>query len=511
MSSNPRPQRKRAKHTRSKLGCGVCRIRRVRCDRTRPACERCTKTGRQCDGYPVRDPSDANSPVDKRALVPSLSTGPASLSILPTRFHPSLDAQGVRALEYFQLKAAPELCGFFENDLWYTLVLQVSRRETCIQRMIIALGFLHESFHAAHTHKDSSLSIPNLRQRAISEYGSGLNHLNYHISTQGWANLEITVLCSILCVTFEWLRGDYDAAYTHLGSSILVLSQWTDGKSRLTNGTSPSSPGGYMIQTQLYPLWISLVLQARTMPVKSILPEKMPWLSEEISGPFTSLQEARKALDVLLACVLPVTISPKRMERPRYVPPFELTCLFDEWSDKFTAFLATQDLSERAVPRVTIMNLWFRTARIIFASTFSTDEITFDALLEEFTYIINKAEELLSSPETRYSVDIGVVPPLYYAALKCRDPTIRRRSVTILQSAPRREAGWDSLGTSCILKEVIRIEENGLGNVMSQYDVPGSARICDMHVVTDVENQKVCLKALQQGAHSWGQEKVFTW
>ncbi|KAJ4268972.1 hypothetical protein NW762_003043 [Fusarium torreyae] len=247
------------------------------------------------------------------------------------------------------------------------------------------------------------------------------------------------------------------------------------------------------------------------MPIKSILPEKMPWPSEESTGHFTSLQEARRALDVLLAYVLPETISPKRMERPRYIPPFDLTRLFDDWSEKFTTFLAKHDLSKQALPRVTLMNLWFSTARIIFASTFSTDEITFDALLGEFTHIINKAEELLLSSETRYSVDIGVVPPLYYAALKCRDPFIRRRAITILQATPRREAGWDSLGASCVLEEVIRIEENGLGVVMSQYDVPGSARICDMHVVTDVENKKVCLKALQQGASGWGQKKILTW
>lgn len=486
-------------------------IRRIRCDRTRPACERCTKTGRQCDGYSVKEPPDSTSPADKRALLPSKLAGPVGLLIIPTNFHPSLDAQGIRALEYFQIKAAPELCGFFENDLWYTLVLQISRREACIQRLVIALGFLHQSYHAANTHQESSLSIHSLRQRAISEYGGGLTHLNHHISTQGWANLEITLLCSILCVTFEWLRGDYDAAYMHLGSSVSVLSQWANGKGRVINGTSHSSPGGYMIQTQLYPLWMSLVLQARTMPIKSISPEKIPLPKEESSGPFTSIQESRKALDVLLAYVLPKILSPKRMERPRYMPPFDLSHLFDEWAEKFTTFLATQELSERVLPRMTVMNLWFSTARIIFASTLSTDEVTFDALLGEFEYIVNKAEVLLSSTETRYSVDIGVVPPLYYAALKCRDPMIRRRAVTILQAAPRREAGWDSLGASCVLEEVIRVEEQGLGNVLSQYDIPGSARICDMHLVTDVENKRIYLKALQQGSYSWGPKKVLTW
>ncbi|KAL4771635.1 hypothetical protein BDW60DRAFT_207996 [Aspergillus nidulans var. acristatus] len=37
---------------RRSIGCYTCRQRKVRCDATRPACDRCTKFGRKCPGYP---------------------------------------------------------------------------------------------------------------------------------------------------------------------------------------------------------------------------------------------------------------------------------------------------------------------------------------------------------------------------------------------------------------------------------------------------------------------------
>ncbi|KPM37602.1 hypothetical protein AK830_g8974 [Neonectria ditissima] len=35
-------------------GCGTCRARRIRCDRVVPSCVRCTRAGRECDGYGLR-------------------------------------------------------------------------------------------------------------------------------------------------------------------------------------------------------------------------------------------------------------------------------------------------------------------------------------------------------------------------------------------------------------------------------------------------------------------------
>ncbi|KAH8701545.1 hypothetical protein BGW36DRAFT_371084, partial [Talaromyces proteolyticus] len=38
-------------HKKSRGGCITCKIRRKKCDEMRPSCQRCTGTGRKCDGY----------------------------------------------------------------------------------------------------------------------------------------------------------------------------------------------------------------------------------------------------------------------------------------------------------------------------------------------------------------------------------------------------------------------------------------------------------------------------
>ncbi|KAF7916443.1 uncharacterized protein EAE97_012103 [Botrytis byssoidea] len=40
-----------------KNGCNTCKLRRVKCDETKPGCTRCQNFGRVCDGYELKSPS----------------------------------------------------------------------------------------------------------------------------------------------------------------------------------------------------------------------------------------------------------------------------------------------------------------------------------------------------------------------------------------------------------------------------------------------------------------------
>ncbi|KAF7907793.1 hypothetical protein EAE99_011918 [Botrytis elliptica] len=42
-------------HAKVKTGCNTCKARRVKCDETKPACIKCQRIGRVCDGYPALD------------------------------------------------------------------------------------------------------------------------------------------------------------------------------------------------------------------------------------------------------------------------------------------------------------------------------------------------------------------------------------------------------------------------------------------------------------------------
>jgi len=60
------------------------------------------------------------------------------------------------------------------------------------------------------------------------------------------------------------------------------------------------------------------------------------------------------------------------------------------------------------------------------------------------------------------SFDIQILAPLYYTALKCRHPALRRRALEMLQLAPRREALWNAHHAYVTAKRVIELEERHL-------------------------------------------------
>jgi hypothetical protein len=105
--------------------------------------------------------------------------------------------------------------------------------------------------------------------------------------------------------------------------------------------------------------------------------------------------------------------------------------------------------------------------------------------MDEFERIVALAETLSkipsSSPQTgikpAYSFDMGVLPPLYYTAVRCRDPIIRRKALALLSASPRREGIWDSLILAAIVRWVIGEEESDLDEVSCAEDVPLSVRI----------------------------------
>lgn len=96
-------QRKRPKYTRSKTGCLTCRVKKIKCDETKPKCQRCSHGQRECtwpDGVPSRKkpgsrrdqksqqdtPQSSESPVMETR--PSTATSSVSDgSTPPTRDH----------------------------------------------------------------------------------------------------------------------------------------------------------------------------------------------------------------------------------------------------------------------------------------------------------------------------------------------------------------------------------------------------------------------------------------
>ncbi|GAO17271.1 hypothetical protein UVI_02061170 [Ustilaginoidea virens] len=59
-----------------------------------------------------------------------------------------------------------------------------------------------------------------------------------------------------------------------------------------------------------------------------------------------------------------------------------------------------------------------------------------------------------------FSADLGIVPPLFVVATKCRDARLRRQAIQLLRSSARREGMWDSELAANIGQWVMQVEES---------------------------------------------------
>ncbi|KAK5376135.1 hypothetical protein LTR20_000547 [Exophiala xenobiotica] len=100
-----------------------------------------------------------------------------------------------------------------------------------------------------------------------------------------------------------------------------------------------------------------------------------------------------------------------------------------------------------------------------------------------------------------FTLDIGVVAPLYDIARRCRDPGVRRRAIALLYAYPRQEGMYDGVLAARVAERVVQIEETGLEHLASATDVPDWARISDVHPVFDFERKRALLCYQWRGAH----------
>lgn len=116
-----------------------------------------------------------------------------------------------------------------------------------------------------------------------------------------------------------------------------------------------------------------------------------------------------------------------------------------------------------------VMSLYTKCTLILVVSLMTDSEMVFDSHLDDFRYIVRTCTLLLSSERNpqlprnaRFSLHVGIVPPLHLTATKCRDPVVRREAVDLLLANPRQEGMWDGILSARIGRWIIACEEEGL-------------------------------------------------
>ena len=86
-------------------------------------------------------------------------------------------------------------------------------------------------------------------------------------------------------------------------------------------------------------------------------------------------------------------------------------------------------------------------------------------------------EQRLAAPFSRYFLDSGVLIPLHFVAHRCRDPTLRRVAIGILDKCDHREGTLDGTLLAQAAAAIMNMEEQGITNISLASDVPEHQRV----------------------------------
>ncbi|KAK0631014.1 hypothetical protein B0T17DRAFT_616591 [Bombardia bombarda] len=228
---------------RVKSGCGTCKIRKVKCDESRPACQRCITTGRVCEGYgiwggggnrygPDRHPFNktARNPsrqgianVQACSAISVVPRAPASTSVLVS------GEKEISCFEWFVNRTAPKLPGTFSSRFWNTLIIPASLNEPAISHAVLALSSVHKRGIAI---PDSQRNDPGVdaapgeqEEFILQHFAKAISSLALHSSSKDRASFRIALITCIVFVCLDYLRGELQTALLHLRHGLRILGQ----------------------------------------------------------------------------------------------------------------------------------------------------------------------------------------------------------------------------------------------------------------------------------------------
>ncbi|KAK2012349.1 hypothetical protein LZ32DRAFT_605572 [Colletotrichum eremochloae] len=257
-----------------RTGCLTCKSRKVKCDEAKPACVRCTSTGRRCEGYAVVVPSN-------RAIARARSrTTRLRDAIAQARAGWEGGGSEKATLEYFARDVSHKLPQNRENEFWtvavprmsgnpqadthYRKALQLMARKVAPERDEVGHGQNWNDGPRADSRPRnvsmtslSSRSSPSLTTAGPSsavqspgpltpgvhgipdlfetDRSSSRGPTNPFASPQSqeedgdeepthYNDVDVVLSCCILFIATEFLRGSLDAAMQHLANGINILN-----------------------------------------------------------------------------------------------------------------------------------------------------------------------------------------------------------------------------------------------------------------------------------------------
>lgn len=401
---------------RVKTGCETCRIRRVKCDETKPECTRCTKTGRKCEGYKhvinMKSGFSAAAASYRNSsflVVPQKPRQPCALRSPSLSLSP--DPMENRSFQYFQTHTLPRWTEFFDSELWSQKVLQLSHTEPAIKHGVLALSTMHERFECT-----SPALSARTRDFAFVQYMQAVKHSNDLLNArqQDGVNLEKVLMACIIFTCYENLAGNFKAANMHLQNGMRILNQYKRNSAQMTASQDSVSDVLYRFDLQA----MTFSDEASPYDYAFDRPPECP----KIPKAYTSNSAARTDLVGLLRCVMwawGVSDDHQESEHPTWFHLYsQLIMSVEKWETTFRNYQQNIPQHEQGEPKIyagnILLQIYAVMSRIVLGAIAGMrTEMTWDGFVGSFRTLVDLAEILPTSgpnpsPSSRSSSSPGL-------------------------------------------------------------------------------------------------------
>lgn len=397
----------------------------MKCDETKPQCQRCLSTGRVCDGprlpeiIIIQHRSFQNA---KQVLLPLNRVDPAPWLTLPGER---------RAFSFYLQRAAPDLAGPIDADLWFTLLPQLAEPDQVVRHALFAISHFIE--HPVRGSMDGQIVIQSLTRKHVA----GLNWHAQALSadTNQNHNLAMTDLM-LRCVLFsslEFQQNNFRVGLRLLRTGFTVLAPLLTA----TNGDM-SSKGmqNHPVVRTLMPMymrnacllftsWNDFCVQTSPIPtpkeLELIVFQLMCTVYGVLKDTFLALKYYR------ISDIAELLSKQKSLELQQSILTGKISQAVAQHSADNERLQALQDHCYYI--RFWIEMLIFQCSR---DSTLIPDEFL-TIVLEQCRSIAKDAGTLrTAAARTTYFLDCVIVPPAYLVAVFAPNASVRNQALRLM-------------------------------------------------------------------------------
>ncbi|KZZ97553.1 C6 zinc finger domain protein [Moelleriella libera RCEF 2490] len=357
-------------------------------------------------------------------------------------------------------------------------------------------------------------------QIAVKQYSDACNAMVL-LNGQSLRSHRTRLMASVLLACFDSFIGDHKQAIVQIQAGLGLIEQIQTMYPKHQN----PRPEGFIeedlliiftrlaIQAKSYdmafhfpqPYVIRLAAQHSTLtgPSTSFLDAGSSGGRSDVSIPsrFTSLVDARVASDKLNEKLLRFIehLQIAKNDKSNVLPAswkhygMDLKGQLDAWGAAFEHIFKSRtgpQISSVEQAAISALKMFHINTNVLFMMMFCDTESHFDGFLPQFKAIVNLGWEVICAERRRvstddvgsdkcsprqhvgatgtlsqikpsFSADLGIVPPLFVVATKCREPRLRRQAIRLLRSSARREGMWDSELAANIGHWIMTVEEGG--------------------------------------------------